>query len=235
MAYVAGTTFTQGCNAMVDNQCSSDEKPAHAVKLGSYFVGKTEVTAGQYAACVQSGGCSVPAKQGSGDATYGVPNKEQFPVNYVSWGQAVAFCTWAGGERLCTEAEWEFAARGTDSRRYPWGNSAPTCEQANFSGCAKLGAQAVGASAKGSSPVGALDMAGNVREWVSDWYAAAWYGEAAKTNPAGNPQGPTTGTSRVLRGGYFMDSGPGLRTSARSFAAPGTGSASVGIRCCKAP
>ena len=233
MVYVAAGTFAMGCNATVDTQCKSDEKPAHDVDLGSFFVDKLEVSAAQYKACVTAGACVAPQK-GTADETWNVVGKEQHPINFVTWAQAGAYCTFAGGSRLCTEAEWEFAARGKDGRRYPWGNAAPTCELANFAGCAVKGLKAVGSS-KGASPTGGLDLAGNVREWTADWYGAAYYTELAKAGKATAPQGPATGTGRVTRGGQWLDSAPELRTSGRSFATPATGAVSVGIRCCRSP
>ena len=230
MAYVPAATFTRGCNAKVDAQCKADEKPAHAVSVSSFFIGKTEITAGQYGACVQSGGCSATAS-GVG-ATAGVSGKEQNPINFVTWAQAQAYCTFSGA-RLCTEAEWEIAARGTDNRRYPWGNTDPTCPYANFSACTDNATHATGASPKGASPFGSMDMAGNVKEWVADWYSATAYADAAKVSPALNPTGAATGTARVLRGGSYTDNAPEIRTSARSFASPATKAATVGIRCCK--
>ncbi len=234
MVYVPAGEFKQGCNKPVDNYCKTDENPAHVVDLSSYFIGKTEVTASQYAACVQTGGCSVPGGKASSDGTYGVAGKEQHPVNYVSYSQAGEFCAWSGG-RLCTEAEWEMAARGSDGREFPWGNGTPDCGLAIFAGCSTKGTQPAGKAANGSSPYGALDMAGNVREWVGDWYGAGAYAAAASVSPASNPKGPVSGSQRVLRGGYFADSAPDLRTSGRSFATPSTSAASVGFRCCRNP
>ena len=231
MIYVPAATFTMGCNAKVDAQCKGDELPAHPVALASYLIDRTEVTAAQYQKCVEGGACAVP---GLGkEATYGVAGKEAHPVNYIQHAQAQAFCTWAGG-RLCTEAEWEFAARGADGRLYPWGSTVPNCDLAQFGGCLG-GLEPATANAKGASPIGALNMAGNVREWVADWYGAGYYAELFKAGVAQGPQGPEKGTSRVTRGGYSLDTAPELRTSSRSFASPLAGAASLGARCCRSP
>ncbi|MSP92428.1 MAG: formylglycine-generating enzyme family protein [Myxococcales bacterium] len=233
MAFVAGATFAMGCNAAVDSQCKQDEKPSHDVALLGFFVDKTEVTAAGYTKCVDAGACSDAGGLGQPDATVGAAGKEAMPVNFVNWAQAGTYCAFAGGGRRCTEAEWELAARGKDARRYPWGNAAPTCALANFAGCLPKGPHAVGASPQGQSPTGQHDMAGNVREWVADWYGAETYAGVPKGTT--NPKGPVTGTARVLRGGWFGDGAAEVRTSARAFAAPATLAASVGFRCCRDP
>ena len=234
MTFVAGATVQLGCNAAVDPWCNPNEKPQHAVALSSFYVDTNEVTVSQYQACLQGGACSAPASGPQG--TYGQPGKAQHPVNYVTWSQATTYCLWAGAGRLCSEAEWEYAARGGDGRRFPWGNAPATgCDLANWGGTCG-GLQPVGQLPKGKSPFGVLDMAGNVREWVNDWYGGAAYVELANgVTPAANPSGPKTGVERVMRGGYFQDNAPELRTSARSFATPATSTFSLGIRCCRTP
>ncbi len=234
MAYIPGTTVNLGCNTAVDNQCNPDEKPAHPVQLPSYFIDLNEATVALYQACVQGGACTVPAT--GANATYGVAGKSSHPVNYVTWAQAATFCLWAGGSRLCSEAEWEYAARGSDGRRFPWGNTASTaCDFANWGGACGS-ATPVGQFTKGNAPFGQSDMAGNVREWTSDWYASGYYAQlAASGNAAVSPAGPATGTARVVRGGYFADNAPEIRTSARALATPQTATFSIGIRCCRTP
>jgi len=234
MTLVQGTTYAQGCNTAADPWCNPNEKPAHTVVVPTFYIDTHEVTVAQYQACVTGGACVAP---GSGpQATWGQAGKSQHPINYVSWAQANTYCLWAGGGRLCSEAEWELAARGTDGRRFPWGNAPATgCDLANWGGVCG-GLQPVGQLPKGKSPFGVLDMAGNVREWTADWYAGGYYAELAAAGTSTTaPKGPATGTERSVRGGYFQDNMPELRTSARAFAQPATSAFSLGIRCCRSP
>ncbi len=233
MAWVPGGPVKLGCSAS-DTFCNPDEKPAHTVQVASYFIGKAEVTVEQYGQCVAGGACTLP---GSGAAaTYGVAGKGKYPVNYVTWSQAASYCLWSGGGRLCTEAEWEMAARGPDQRRFPWGNTpGAACEFANWGGSCG-GIQAVGQYPKGDSPFGLQDAAGNLREWVSDWYGSTYYAELAKQGEVATaPAGPASGPGRVVRGGYFQDNAPEIRTSARAFAPPASSTSGIGIRCCRTP
>jgi serine/threonine-protein kinase len=203
-----------GCNT-----CDADEAPAHVVTLRAFSLDLTEVTQGQYAACVNSA-CTVPA------ANWDPVAKGTFPVVNVTWDQAVAYCTWAGG-RLPTEAEWEKAARGADGGTFPWGNGAASCALANTFGCGNV-TEAVGAHPTGASPYGALDLAGNVWEWVADWYDASFYASA----PSVDPTGPTTGTTRVYRGGSAGNDASLARASNRaSTYNPAVGGSGLGFRC----
>jgi formylglycine-generating enzyme required for sulfatase activity len=215
MVPVPAGTFMMGCNGAVDSSCNADEKPYHSVDLAAFAIDKTEVTQAAYAACAAAGACLT---------MQGMP-ADDVPVHDVPWTGAAAYCAWAG-KRLPTEAEWEKAARGTDGRIYPWGNSAPTCDVANSGSCA--GAPlAVGGRAAGASPYGALDMVGNVAEWVADLYAADYYA----SSPATDPTGPATGTDHVDRGGWYRSSAAQLRVSLREANAPDTALSYVGFRC----
>ena len=184
--------------------CSSDEQPLHTVTLSAYSIDKYEVTNARYKACVDAGGCTAPGSVNSSTRSlyYGTITYADYPVLDVTWYQASAFCAWAG-KRLPTEAEWEKAARGSSvTRKYPWGNSAPDCTKTNYSLCVNDTSR-VGSYPSGASPYGVMDMAGNVWEWVNDWYGESYY----SVSPGVNPQGPSTGSYRVLRGGswYYYD------------------------------
>lgn len=220
--------FMMGCNEAIDDKCgiSTEELPYHEVTLSAYRIGKYEVTAGEYWECVKAGACN----NNEDDKPHfwmnnyrsfcnlGAEGKKKYPMNCVSWNGAKAYCEWAK-KRLPTEAEWEKAARGTDGRIYPWGNEYPTCEYAimynketDSDGCGKNSAWVVGSREKGKSPYGAYDMAGNIFEWVNDWYAEDYY----KNSPSENPNGPESGDFRVLRGGvWFNGNSHSLRTSTR--------------------
>ena len=200
MILIPAGVFWMGCNSEIDNICYDDEKPYHEVQLSAYYIDKTEVTQGAYKKCVDAGVCSDP---GCNWNPSGTPNR---PVVCVDWNDAIAYCTWAG-KRLPTEAEWEKAARGTDGRKYPWGNQTATCEYAVINDGSDYGCgtdstwDVCSKSPAGDSPYGLCDMAGNVWEWVSDWYGSDYY----SNSPASNPTGPVSGSYRVLRGGSFVN------------------------------
>jgi formylglycine-generating enzyme required for sulfatase activity len=162
MLTVPGGTFTMGA----DSGGQEDERPAHAVTLRPFFLDRTEVTHGAYAACVAAGACKPPAHVAS-DARFLRPTQ---PVNGVSWFDAVAYCAFRHA-RLPTEAELERAIRGGDGRRFPWGNEAPTRERTVFGRSLATGAtDDVGAHPLGRGPYGHDDLAGNVWEWTADEY-----------------------------------------------------------------
>ena len=217
--------FTMGS----DSSDQADEKPAHIVKLDAFWIDQTEVTNKQYAACVSSGasgGCTQPSSNSSYTNTgyYGDTQFDNYPVIYVDWHQAVAYCEWAG-RRLPTEAEWEKAARGTDGRTYLWGETEPSADLLNFS--RNVGdTMPVGNYPNGVSPYGAYDMAGNVWEWVSSLYKPYPY-------DANDGREDVSIESRVLRGSSWNSDGGKLRSSYRVRYDPSYAFNNIGFRCAR--
>jgi serine/threonine-protein kinase len=199
MVLVPAGEFTMG-----SNDGDPDERPVHQVYLDTYYIDKYEVTNLRYQECVQAGICRQP----SNTEKYDDPQYKQQPVVYMDWYMAKAYCEWRGA-RLPTEAEWEKAARGTDGRTYPWGETTYVT-YANYN--SNIGTtRIVGDYVTGVSPYGAYDMAGNAWEWVADWYDENYY----EVSPSANPPGPETGTSRVLRGGGWQNSASDIRSAFR--------------------
>lgn len=217
MVYVAPGEFTMGADDAFQN-----EKPAHKVKLTrGYWVYKTEVTNAQYGKFLAANPKQPKPKYWS-DPRFKAPDQ---PVVGVSWTDADAYCKWAG-VRLPTEAEWEFAARGTDARKYPWGNEMPDANRCASAQDETTGKPApAGKLATGASPCGALDMAGNVWEWCGDWYGASY-----PSTPAENPTGPKEGMERIIRGGSWFQPAFFLRTTYRNRATPDTRTSELGFR-----
>lgn len=208
-----------------DTEAGQDEKPYHQVNLNTYWIYQTEVTNAMYARCVIFGVCQRPSKPGSNsrDVYYDNPDYANYPVIYVSWFDAKTYCEWAG-DRLPIEAEWEKAARGTDGRIYPWKGDID-CTKANYwdiiGGC--LGdTSAVNSYLTGISPYGALNMSGNVWEWVADWYADKYYFY---------PENLPSGTQRVVRGGAWDSNSQRLRTANRAGYDPSVKDYDIGFRC----
>jgi formylglycine-generating enzyme required for sulfatase activity len=205
----------------------ADERPRHSVTLGEFLIDRDEVTRDEYQSCVSAHVC----KAASGPAA-----AAKVPVTGVSWRDAQTYCRFAG-KRLPTEAEWEKAARGTDGRIYPWGNQ-PRCDRANFGNfegegrCPKNPGRPVAVgSYPADSPYGARDLAGNVWEWVADYYDAHYY----RHSPARAPRGPEKGASRVVRGGACC-SMFGLPRSGNRLAFPEDyRDVDIGFRCARDP
>lgn len=217
---IPGGSFMMGCNPAVDNECRDDEKPAHNVTLPAFSIDKTEVTQAQYFGCVKEGKCNYPK------CVWDPCAQPDNPIACVKNTQALNYCQWAS-KRLPTEAEWELAARGTDGRKYPWGNAPATCDLTNMLGC---GASTLPVGTRGDiSPFGVQDMGGNVVEWASDWYDPAYYA----TSPSVSPTGPATGSEHVGRGGGYLSEEIWHRASSRDFYENTYTRASMGFRCAK--
>ena len=253
MVHVPAGNFTMG------STYSSDEQPVHIVYLDAFYIDKYEVTNAEFEAFInaggyntqafwstagwsarQSGGWTAPQYWQSGSYHSG-PGWPGFPVVGVSWYEAEAYANFAG-KRLPTEAEWEKAARGTDERTYPWGNSIDG-SRANYnsSGDPYDGSTPVGfydgrlypnppfQTTNSPGPYGAYDQAGNVLEWVNDWYSATYY----SVSPASNPPGPVSGSSRVLRGGSWAHDATSLRCADRTTYDPTRRDTYIGFRCAR--
>jgi len=222
------------------------ERPVHVVYLDAFYIGKFEVTNSQWAKFREDPGYDdqkfwpdgrvmpkdqIPYWTDAKNHGGGTPESGNYPVQGVNWDGATAYCNWVSAKtgkkyHLPTEAEWEKAARGTDQRRFPWGNTIDH-SYANYVGSAPFDTGMTVGTYDGArhgdrdthnaaSPYGAFDMAGNVMEWCQDWYARDYY----SVSPKKNPQGPATGAYRVMRGGTFFEDGFDLRSYARSAAWP---------------
>jgi formylglycine-generating enzyme required for sulfatase activity len=236
---IEGGCYTMGC-VSGDGGCDNDEKPPHRVCVDDFYTGKTEVTVGQFRACVNDGGCAKDnflTKDDGLYCNYGNPDRENHPMNCVSWNGAKEFTTWLSRitgmkVRLPSEAEWEYAAKnqGKDVI-YPWGSSKATCEYAVMndggSGCGKKRTWPVCSKPNGKTAQGLCDMAGNVYEWCQDWYEWGYY----EKSPEKNPKGPESGSYYVVRGGGFGYEAEDMRASGRRGGVPVEGGIGIGFRC----
>lgn len=242
MRYVAAGLFQLG-----NDDGENDEKPALRVRLDAFYLDETEVTNAAYAQCVEAGACDPPDSSRSAyyDNYYGNAEYDHYPVVFVSWYDAATFCEWRGG-RLPSEAEWEKAASFEVEQmikyRYPWGDAFDG-ERLNFcdANCANENADGrfndgfrdtapVGSYGNGRSPLGFHDMAGNVMEWVADWYDSRAYQNASDTNPLGPPEGQF----KSIRGGSWLSAADELTTTTRSSFDPTVSRTNLGFRCAAA-
>jgi formylglycine-generating enzyme required for sulfatase activity len=201
-----------------------DDNPEHIVFLSGFWIYRTEVTNRMYLNCMAKGKCSPPAVDPA------IPDLEDpemadFPAVGVRWGQAAAYCESVGGY-LPTEAQWEKTARGAEGYIYPWGNTEPTCELLNFDDC-RGESSLVRDYPLGASPYEVLDMAGNVFEWVADWYQEDYYAES----PVDNPMGPEFGKVRSVRGSTYRSEPDQIESSLRYFLEPEKYRIDLGFRC----
>ncbi len=254
MVYVPGGEFQMGsdddevdvaletCHGYYTTPCQRAwfevEQPVHPVVLDRFWLDRTEVTNAQYRRCVEAGACGPPRRSDSDTRTayYGDSAYDEYPVIHVTWSQADAYCRWAGG-RLPTEAEWEYAARGPEGRRYPWGEQYDgTRLNSCDANCAYEWADGsfddghgdtapVGSYPGGASWCGALDLVGNVWEWMADRF-----GEYP-TERQVNPTGPSSGTDRALRGDAADGTRSVSRAAARHGMEPGRSYKYTGFRC----
>ncbi len=221
-----------GCFNMGDafSEGDGDELPAHNVCITSdFYMDVHQVTNAEYAACVSGGGCAAPGsfQSYSRVSYYGDPAYDDFPVIHVNWSQAEAYCSWAG-KRLPTEAEWEYAARGgLSGKRYPSGDSISGTDANYWNSGDPWDNDTSEVEYFAANGYGLYDMAGNVWEWVNDWYQSDYYG----SSPTNDPPGPASGTSRVLRGGLWPYGASFLRVAARDAAAPSERGNAMGFRC----
>lgn len=221
--YVPAGEFTMG----LDTEPPTDYAPEHKVNLPGFWIHQAEVTNQQYASCVDAGACSAPNKETGFPYWYSQADKANAPVVGVSWAQAQQYCEYIQA-RLPTEAEWEKTARGVKDEMYPWGTGQPSCSLLNFNNCLKTPQpDKVRSYMAGASDYEALDLAGNVFEWVADWYGEDYYAES----PASNPPGPSDGKYKVYRGGGFLSGEQDVSATVRFYTEPEQHSADLGFRC----
>jgi formylglycine-generating enzyme required for sulfatase activity len=220
-ALVPAGNFTRG---------DDEESPRREIYLDAFYIDRFEITTGRYAKFLAATGASRPP---DGWESLDLKSGDELPVVGVDWNDASAYCKWAG-RRLPTESEWEKAARGTDARRYPWGDTSPTLDQANFQNTSPEayggGLAKVGSRPAGSSPFGVQDLAGNASEWVADWHS-----ESFPVGDVRNPKGPETGTNRVVRGGGRFDPAERLIATKRFHGPPDLRADDIGFRCARDP
>ncbi len=216
-----------------DRDGGRDEYPRHEVHLDDFYIDQYEVTNGRYLKFVKATDHRVPQnpKNPTRNLWEGDRISESLadrPVINVDWYDADVYCRWAG-KRLPTEAEWEKAAKGQNDRRFPWGNVEPTAKHLNYNQpwIGEKTLMPVGSYEAGKSPYGAYDMAGNVWEWVADWYDARYY----EKSPENNPTGPESGTKKIIRGAGWQNETPSVRIFTRVDSDPLVRNESTGFRC----
>ena len=208
----------------------ADEWPQRSVYLDTFSIDQVEVTNERYLAFVATTGHRNPPNPYGTGPLLSAKGIEQLPVVQVTWYDAKAYCSWAK-KRLPTEAEWEKAARGTDGRKFPWGNDPATVKRANFDRewDEERTLHPVGTLPAGDSPYGVKDLSGNAREWVQDWYDAEYY----KHGPDRNPRGPEKGIVRSIRGGSWHSPVSDITASARGRGGFALQTHGTGFRCAR--
>ena len=216
--YIPAGTFKMG-----QSDTNRNNGPRHNVTLDAFWMNRTPVTNAMYARCVHAGGCNNPIRK-SINPHYYESAFANHPVVYVTWFDAQKYCAWVGGG-LPTEAQWEKAASDNGRRTYPWGNKNPAPDLANVNHFYHTTTK-VGSHPAGASPFGVLDMGGDVREWVFDWYSPTY-----KHEPAVNPTGPAKGQLKVLRGASWNDPSIFSQVVSRLTHFPGSAGENRGFRC----
>lgn len=225
LVYIPAGKFLMG-SSETDGDHYEDEQPQHAVYLDSYWISRTQITNAEFADCVEAEACAYDVGT-QRNPRYVDPAYADHPVVYVSWYMAQTYCQWSGG-RLPTEAEWEKAARGPNGVKYPWGWEDPENNVYLTNANNVIGdTTPVGLFLKGASYNGVMDMGGNVREWVSDWYDPHYY----LSLPDRNPTGPASGDKKVLKGASFEDSSHYSRAANRLAHDPKSPGIARGFRC----
>ena len=225
LVYVPAGKFLMG-SSETDGDHYEDEQPQHKVYLDSYWISRTQVTNAEFAECIGAKVCAYDVGTQL-NPHYTDPAYANHPVVFVSWYMAQTYCQWSGG-RLPTEAEWEKAARGPNGAKYAWGWEDPENDIYLTNANNIIGdTTPVGLFIKNTSYYGAVDMGGNVREWVSDWYDPHYY----LTLPDSNPTGPASGDKKVLKGASFEDSSHYSRAANRLAHDPTSPGVARGFRC----
>jgi formylglycine-generating enzyme required for sulfatase activity len=230
MVYVPSGIFLMGSTEDND-QADNVEFPQHEVYLSGFWVDKYEVTNQRYTLCVDAGVCAPPPENGSftRDLYFTHPEYVNYPVVWVNWFDANRYCEWAG-KQLPTEAQWEKAARGTDAREFPWGNEMIDESRANFGTNVGDTTEVGTYSPQGDSPYGCADMAGNVMEWIKDWFSESYY---PLLDQVENPTGATSNPYlyRGARGGSWIYPARRARTALRNERLPELREGNIGFRC----
>ena len=227
MVLIPGGSFIQGS---IKKSARLDERPKRKVYIETFLIDKHEVTYGQYKEFLAATGHKTPFNVFGQESVFETKDIDELPVVQVTWNDAEDYCSWVG-KRLPTEAEWEKAPRGTDERTFPWGEEPPNPSLTNFNQPWENGKalKPVGSYPEGESPYGVQDMAGNVREWVHDWYSEDYYGSA----PIQNPRGPETGILKVIRGGSWHSFENDIRSTARNQGGFALKTHGIGFRCAR--
>lgn len=226
--------FLMGSDPAKDPLAASDEEPQHVVTLPEFYIGKYEVTNAQFASFVEATGRDAPSNWENGQVPEG---QEDHPVVWLTWDDAVAFTEWLAEEtgtafRLCTEAEWEKACRGTSGLLYPWGDTFEPAKASPWEGEISFNTAPVDSHSPSSdSPYGVAGMVGNAWEWVADRYDASYYARS----PTENPLGSDSGDLRALRGGCVKRRDPCARCALRSGENPALRRSYNGLRVCISP